>query len=713
MVDNSRTTTTTTLSSSSPSSSLTSTQLIKLTKDVLKIEQKLKNTIKNQDYQETITYASEVADKLIPLIQLILYDTRAHAYSMQGQFEQAIQDTQRMIGQSPTVAAGYLRKATVFSMYGKQIQAIEAYDEGIQRREKAVATNEKCVDFFPLLAVEIADNIVSRLSQATRLTCLTLSKEWLKKMKECRDGWQSLYIDNNRDDIKLLSLLPHISYYTRYLVIDTSYGTTVNPLYLTYMRNERFSKIESIKITALTTNNFQPYSGMLIVALWQTRQTLTTLDLDMGNTNANAPTLADILSICIYLTNLVYLNHSTTSTSSLMGDLTTIKDHKTLVNLQLKLEVISKASLQALIARCLNLRRLVMNGCDGTALEIMNTHSEKLEIIGFNSNVPVPQLQRATIHDNNKNKTELRSFYIDITCGANMSLQISQMLNIMHKSQATLETVYISAQNYYTARNYIYFQLSPPSLSFKRLKNMTFCPFHSESENILLTAVAKSPCFTELSTINMENVDKFVNISINIPPLLKLRICQNDVSSNRDPYYHGRAREDRYYSINRDYRTAKQYAYLSRLFQHYARISTCQNSLESIIFDNCFGMKGDVLLALSGIKTLHEITLHSLHHIDTTHIISVITSLAKQLTFVDFLGMDSITNSILATLSGSHNLNYVKLESLSSITSQGIRDLVDSLKHRGALKNLTIVKCDQISHETITYASQQISCIQK
>ena len=84
---------------------------------------------------------------------------------------------------------------------------------------------------------------------------------------------------------------------------------------------------------------------MLIVALWQTRQTLTTLDLDMGNTNANAPTLADILSICIYLTDLVYSNSSTTSTSSLIGDLTTIKDNNALISLQLELQVINKAPL--------------------------------------------------------------------------------------------------------------------------------------------------------------------------------------------------------------------------------------------------------------------------------------------------------------------------------------------------------------------------------
>ncbi|KAI7854009.1 hypothetical protein BDC45DRAFT_606090 [Circinella umbellata] len=728
MAANNRTTATIATSSSSPPSLLTSTHLIKLTKDILKIGQKLENTIKEQDHQETITYASEAADKLIPLIQLILCDTRAHAYSMQGQFEQAIQDTQRMIGLSPTLAAGYLRKATVFSMYGKQIQAIEAYDEGIQStsclsssyntpetiqslsmgREKAVATNEKCIDFFPLLAVEIADNIVSRLSQTARLTCLTLSKGWLKKMKECRDGWQSLYIDNNRDDIKLLFLLPHISYYTKYLVIDTSYGTSVNPLYLKYMRDGKFSKIESIKLTALTTNNFQPYSGMLIVALWQTRQTLTTLDLDMGNNNPNAPTLADILSICIYLTDLVYSNSSTTGTSSLIGDLTTIKDNNTLVSLQLKLQVINKAPIKALIERCLKLRRLVMNGCDETALEILDTHSEKLEIIGFNSDVSVPQLQKTTIHNNNK----LQLFYIDITHGANMAIHVSQTLNIMYKSQATLETVYVSSQNFRTSRHYPYHQLSSPLLSFKRLKKMTFCSFNSQLEDILLTAIAKSSCFTELSMINMEDISKFVNISINIPPLSKLRLCQNDVSSNGNSCYYGRTNEHNYYSTDGQYRTSKQYVHLSRLFQYYARKSTWQNSLESIIFDSCYGMKGDVLLALSEIKTLHEITLHNLHHINTTDIIGVITSLAKQLTFVDFLGMQVITNSVLTTLGGCYNLNCVKLKSLSSITSQGIRDLVDSLKHH-ALKNLNIVECTQIGHETITYANRQISCIQK
>ena len=251
---------------------LTPTQLINLSTDALEIAQKLESTVKNHGYQETIKYVCKAVDELIPQIQLILYDMRSDAYSMQGNFESAIQDSQRMIGRAPTVAAGYLRKATVCSMYGKQIQAVEAYDEGIQTssclsssyntpeaiqslsvgRAKVVAINEKRVNFFPVLAIEIADNIVSRLSQTARLTCLNVSKGWCKKMKECRDGWQILFIDNNRDDIKLLSLLPHISCYTKQLVIDTSYGRSVNPLYLKYMREEKFSKIESIKLTGIS-----------------------------------------------------------------------------------------------------------------------------------------------------------------------------------------------------------------------------------------------------------------------------------------------------------------------------------------------------------------------------------------------------------------------------------------------------------------------------
>ena len=442
------------------------------------------------------------------------------------------------------------------------------------------------------------------------------------------------------------------------------------------------------------TKEFQPYSGMLMVALWQTRQRLTNLSLDMGNTNANVFTLSDILSICTHLTDFVYLNSSTNNTVSLMGDFTMIKEHNALVSLQLQLQVINETSLRVLMERCPKLQRLVMDGCDVTALNVLVAYSDRLEIIGFNSDVPVPQLQRKPTDDNKTCNTALRSLYIVIPCHNNEISFVSHMLNIMQKNQITLETVYVFAQGDNPAGRNMNLQLSNPSLSFEHLKSMTFASFHPEVENILRQSITKSTCFTELCIPNIANISKLVDASITMPPLSKLRINQNDVIHERQRDYHYYGRDQvYYYTTTGERRQKKNYADLSRLFQYYAKISAYKNSLQSIILQYCYGMRGDVLSDLARIKTLHEITLRNLHFITTPEFISVITSLADQLTFVDLLGMDPINDSILATLGGCHNLNYVKLESLKSITSQGVCDLVDSLKHN-ALKNLNIIKCN-------------------
>ena len=54
-----------------------------------------------------------------------------YAYSMQGQPDTGIADAHRTIRQASMLADGYLRKVNVFTMYGKQLQAVEGYDEGL------------------------------------------------------------------------------------------------------------------------------------------------------------------------------------------------------------------------------------------------------------------------------------------------------------------------------------------------------------------------------------------------------------------------------------------------------------------------------------------------------------------------------------------------------------------------------------------------------
>ncbi|KAI9244687.1 hypothetical protein BDA99DRAFT_566145 [Phascolomyces articulosus] len=511
---------------------LTPIELIDLANQVLKLVHTLKDTVCSREYHQTLVHAT-AAKWLFPRIQLILYDMRTEAYSMQGQFESAIACAQQMISQWPTKAEGYFRKAEIFSIYGKMLEAIKTYDEGIRsasslfsstpaetkmslslERSKAVKINERRIDAFRTLPIEIIDNIVARLSQTTKLTCLAVSNAWCKKMKGCTDAWGFLHINNNRDDIFLLSFVPHIGYHIRHLEIDTP-GPLASPLYLKYTRNGTFMKLSSLKMTSLATKDLQPHGGMFIIALWQTRHTLTSLDLDLAE-NLNNVTLADILSICSHLTELVFMT-SMKRLDLYLGDFLMVEKHINLRSLQLKASSITEKDLKELLSHCTQLRRFVANGCVSSSLDTIYTCAKNLNILGFNPDISVPRLSTTKVDEIGNNKDGLRMFYTSNgPCNTTSALPI---LNIIHKNQASLETIHIAMTEFNELRFEEYTATYRP-LVLKRLVNMTFRSEHNV-QKFMLQSIQETRTLENLTVANVVDMEGLVNALINIPSSIK------------------------------------------------------------------------------------------------------------------------------------------------------------------------------------------------
>ena len=190
---------------------------------------------------------------------------------MKGQPELAIADAQRTIDCLSTSAEGYLRKANILTMYGKQAQAIEAYKEGlrntetekerqisIQQMEKglteSIKQNEIRVDFISKLPIDVVkDAIIPLFAPSANATCLAVSKVWRKIFVDCPGIWESLLAaDDDQNTIRLFNMIPSAGRYVKYLTINT-HVSAVHTACFRFMKNGHLSRIESFKMKKGTT----------------------------------------------------------------------------------------------------------------------------------------------------------------------------------------------------------------------------------------------------------------------------------------------------------------------------------------------------------------------------------------------------------------------------------------------------------------------------
>ena len=116
------------------------------------------------------------------------------------------------------------------------------------------------------------------------------------------------------------------------------------------------------------------------IAFWQTRQTLTTLDFDFGD-NTNLMKLADLIMTCTSLTKLSFT--TTQPLAQLIGNFSVIRQHGTLIDLQIKAKLITGQDIEPMLKQCQRLRRFIMNTCDETVFDVIIRQADNLEILGY------------------------------------------------------------------------------------------------------------------------------------------------------------------------------------------------------------------------------------------------------------------------------------------------------------------------------------------
>ncbi|KAI9494258.1 hypothetical protein BDB00DRAFT_787301 [Zychaea mexicana] len=662
------------------------------------LTKKINEAIATHEYLETVKHASAAIDKT-QVIALI--DIRAYAYSLQGCYEAACIDAQRMIHLAPHLADGYMRLGHIHTMYGKQRSAIAAYNDGLENvaaadqkqgneqlqaaKREAETISQKRVNFVSKLPLEIGTLIISLLPKNAIASCISVSRAWRQRALESAASWKILSVDEEHADRQLASVVGYTAHHVEHLTLNTS-NTATRSKYFECMRDYKFKKLHSLIMTARATANLRSYSFALATALWQLRPTLKYLDFK-SDSSTSAITLAEVLLACNNVTDLIFTTNSSMST---MGcNFSDLEENYALSNLQLKSRLITGQDIQVLLQRCSHLRRLVINGCEPSVMESIIAHAHNLEILGYDSECTIPQLND-TVDDEEGHRRPfngikgLRMLYASGSGGT--LIEASSILPLLYKNRLTLTTVHASIRGLQTGELHR-MQSTYRDFHFGSIKELTFTAF-TGVQQFMMDGIRIAATLERLEAKHVHNVNSMVNTLMELPSLTEFGLSHVDTTYGR--------------------------ASLERLFKRYAQLagaplmasSSLSPTLQSIKLRFCDEIHDDLLATLAEIKTLHKVELAGLRFVTTGGFNEFIRRVSDRLTHITLGEMDLVTDSFISTtLGGLPALTSIELVGLKNATNQSVQALVDKAYPR--LIELKVKNCPSITQESIQYAKKK------
>ncbi|KAI9265075.1 hypothetical protein BDA99DRAFT_536567 [Phascolomyces articulosus] len=660
---------------------------------------KINKAIQSSDHQQIIEYVSATIDYVYQQKKLLLalLEIRSHAYLMNGRFNDAFYDGEKMIEEMPKSIAGYTRKGHLLSMYGHQLKAIECYDKGLEvaqeqqqagqnidtedldmGKEIAIELSEKTIDPILTLPEEIATSIIILLSQDVRMTCMQVSKTWQTRILDCKEAWRKLSIQNGSKNIPLLRFTSYLCHHVKDLSINTT-SATIHSRFVNLLQNGHFDRIQSLGLT-----DMESYIGQTPSVLRQIRQTLTKLDINVFD-NQNSITIRMILSSCESLTDLIY--RTKCSLSNHMVDFTSLQQHPSLINVELNVSTITGQDIEPIIQVCQQLRRLVMHYCDDTVYSIIAENSTpNLEILACNfpedEEMPIPKLsEKKVLLKQTAATTGLKVLYLD----PRVEIPPSNVLPIVYKNRSTLQDIALSMQPVSEDElrqiyaKYSYFTLP-------KVKMLMTQPLLGIQE-FMMQAIQYSK-LEEFYVASVHDMNLMVKTLLDMPPLRILEIVNVH-----------------------DHTTTTA---LNQLLKKYAQLSVDSSqsplSLEKITFVYCRSVMDETLEALIHIKTLNCIELANLSNTSTQGVKKLINNLGHQVKKIFLDEMDSVMDEEIESLGDVNGLNTIILQNLCYITDDGVRNLVDKKSNLKSTWTLQLTNCPRISHECLHYVKQKTNC---
>ncbi|KAI9265237.1 hypothetical protein BDA99DRAFT_536719 [Phascolomyces articulosus] len=763
----------------------------------------LQEAIVHHDYEQIIDYATQAIDQVLQLQLLSLYDLRAHAYAMKAKFPSAFFDAQRIVSFAPKSSLGYLRTASLYSMSGNQIRAIQMLDGGmivknyqntlpktttktshttmalvppppslrgatdreaqLLIKAKSIATQklQSRVDFIAKLPMETYSMIIAYLRHSTKMICLQVSMTWRERILYCSAAWTNLVIQNTEDEDELIEVSSFIGPFIKKLVLDTS-NESVRSVCLQRMKEGYFRRIQSLKLTALATQNLRPHVAAISIAFWRVQHTLTHLDINFGH-DANQLTLSDILSSCNSITDLVYTTEY--SMVEQTGDFSTFETHDSLVNLQIKTAWIGKESMQLILQQCPHIRRLLLDGCEGSVLDAMDEYGHNLEIVGYNAKSPIPTLEElnnplssdciyqekedtALIENGKRKGRRLRIIYAND--GGGISVPAVHLLPLLYHNMKTLENIFVNLPGL-SSSDLQHYSTLYPDFRFERIIRLSFWP-HDGIQQFMMQAIRYTTTLKYLSVANVHDMDTFVTTIMEFKyPLTTLRLSRISTNTHREKLLELFEKYEHisYQAITprtplsstpipasttsslslvhppllpppppprRTSSTSKSpRARITSTTINTPTPSTEIQCLKRATFRKCDEITDEILAKLSKIQTLNELALCTLHSVTAEGVDQTLASLGPyQLISLKLAEMDMVTDKSIKKMGAMFHLSRIHLESLPHITDHGIRLLVEKSTVWGGppLDKLIVRFCPLVTTGCMVYAKNRIRAVQ-
>ncbi|KAI9268190.1 hypothetical protein BDA99DRAFT_358657 [Phascolomyces articulosus] len=695
---------------------------------------KLNDCIQERAYQQTIHDATIVIDHLIQSQLLVLLDIRARAYSLHCQPKAASDDAEIMIQNASALAAGYIRQGSVFSMYGRQQQALEIYEKGIDKIrstrnqsadppfdtkeiqkleacvEEARALNDSRVDFFTWLPKECVYIIISLLSMEEKATCILVNNSWRQRIFECIDlaMWEDFLVGNRKHDMTLAKAAPYFACFTKTLTLDT-WNVEACGAYMKHMADGYFKKLHLLKTTADSVFALKQNAGLLSSSFHSTGNTLRYLDLDMGRLTHDPVTLVEVLLTCHNVTDLSYRYRAASESmfKIIFGDLSKLEQHAlSLCNLTLgsryTSSIIKGNNLDIMLQQCPKLRRLVIHGCDTSILESIHAYAPKLKILALNPGclhntvatptprtMRVPDLPSQYNVDDDHDTPGLRALIVynnEVSLGE--GLPILPTLLFIYKNQTTLTSLNMDILDTKKISAEQMKMINTLRANFK-LSNLELLKLHlsPKTQEIFLGAIHNVTTFKTLIITNIHDIPVLIKNMERIPCLTSLDMMKS---------MHSVA-----YKLQSDFH---------QLFRLLAKGPIAGfPSLQQITLQDHPSIQDQVLDALGDIKTLSSITLGALKSVSTEGIHHLIQKTGSRLTDIKFIDMNVVTDATLMALCGCNNLATIQLENLQRVTNAGVDDLF-SHTTSDRLKDVIVKNCPNIDFgDDCVYTSERNS----
>ncbi|KAI9255091.1 hypothetical protein BDA99DRAFT_517845 [Phascolomyces articulosus] len=704
--------------------------------------QRVNQAFKNNDYQEIVEYASITIDWVYDqkLLLLALLDMRAYAFTMNGQYNEAYADAQKMVEIAPMSESSYVRGGHLLMRYGQLIdrhqssyskdnnntetsrqQQIVPNTEILSKIEEASEINHNKIasevsqqqqeqheqeqieprtikidkikesskiELLPIKKIdpiqkfpdEVIINFLTLLPQNERLVYMQVSKIWRKRILDCADAWRDLSLGNKgANDFPLIRVANYLGDHVNHLRMNSDTHDSVRSPFIKSLQEGHFDRIQSLRlgIPPYGVRRMQEFVADVSIALYAIQNTLTHLDIDVQD-NDNSITIGTILSACRNLTSLTY----STKNELLIhiGNFDTVYEHRYLVNLDLDAKLISRRAIDPIIRRCHRLRRINLTKCDISVLDILaQITTPYLEILGIHKDAKhyVPQLQAKK---DIWREIGLRNLYIFANSSrAGSPWDILRIIQLIYKNRTTLQTIHVEIPKAAQIEIELLYARYP-DLNFWKIERMTYFGPQRLFDQFLLQSIRDTSTLKILDLINLDNKDKLADTLITMSPLQQLNI----LGTSRGVVPAG--------IIG----TRKSDSWLVKLFTRYTQLSIMSHTLESFSLGSQYEISDATLEVLAQLKTLKKIKFSFLPNVSTNGIASFFNKVGRQLNEVHLDFMDCVEDNILAILCEQGNsLSVIDLQFLKNVSNQGIMNLVD--KAPSSLTELKIEFCNNIT----------------